>query len=223
MAHANINIGPLDPTSQTRLTVYAPDAGMGFTLEVDLDPNKMWMGRTKVCRQAATADCTGSFLDVLIWRFSPANPVAVAQGSPEGWVQDVAERSKQLGATAIKTYRKNIDKALPVAQVVGAVAGFLGMPHAPVVASTVSGLSTLNKAAESVEELHKWWTSAPLDRRIIRNESEALQVIEEWRDMKKPKNMMVGTAPGLVQQRVDELYDFIIRQGAKDLLPPTPF
>lgn len=151
-------IGPMDPMNQHKFTLYAPDASTAVTVRVYLDLNNK---TCNFCEQAGTGYYwKGSWLDVVVCRFSPADPAIVAQVSRSdaemGWVQNLADRSKHLGARAVKVYRKHIDKVQPVAQVVGSVAGLLGVPHASAVVATASGLANLNKAIGSGEQLHKW-------------------------------------------------------------------
>jgi hypothetical protein len=123
-----------------------------------------------------------------------------------------------MGTRAVKLYRKHIDKIQPVAQLVGSVAGFFGVPHASVLGATASGLVTLNKAADSGEELHRWWRSgAPLDLRVVGNKHQELLLIKEWNDSGKPKNIVADPDPYLNTAKVNELREVFIRHDAKAL------
>jgi hypothetical protein len=218
LACAEMMMGPLDPTNQYKLTIYAPDASTGFIVQVD--GNKLWPQRAKFCGQAATAHCKGSCLEILVWK---ADPTAIAQQGPRSagqgnWVKDLTDRSKRLGTRAVKVYCKHIDKIQPVAQLLGYVAGFFGVPHASALGATASGLVALNKAADSGEELHRWWRAGPpLDLRVVGNEDEARLLIKEWNDSGRPKNMVADPDPDLNTAKVNELREVFIRHDAKAL------
>ena len=97
-----------------------------------------------------------------------------------------------MGAKAIKTCCKHVNKLPPMALVAGVVAAFCGGDQfASAVVGTVAGLVTVNSAAGAREEIGSqigsWWSTGP--------------------------------APGLKQEEVDKLRRFFVDHDAKALLP----